>query len=101
MERSMKKDQYLPIGSIVRIKGSEKKLMIFGRRQKEKDKERLWDYVACLYPEGNLSMEVSILFQQEQIEEIYFLGYSDDEEAEYRSKFLDIETEAGKPQNYM
>ena len=47
--------EYLPVGSVVRLFGGTKKLMIYGRKQIQSGANRKWDYVACLYPEGNLS----------------------------------------------
>ena len=78
----------LPIGSIVLLKDSNKKLMITGRLQIElEDKnQRKWDYSACLYPDGNLRPESSFLFNHEQIERIYFIGFQDIEELEYNKK---------------
>lgn len=78
----------LPIGSVVLLKDSDKKLMITGRWQIQlegKDKNQ-WDYCACLYPEGNLRPESSILFNHEQIEEVCFSGFQDIEELEYNKK---------------
>lgn len=72
---------YLPIGSIVLLKEGQKKLMIYGRRQNrvtEPDKE--YDYIACLYPEGNINENYMYLFDHESIEEVIFRGYSDAEE---------------------
>ena len=78
----------LPIGSIVLLNDSNKKLMITGRLQKEvSDKNQTqWDYSACLYPQGNLSPESTLLFNHEQIERVYFIGFQDIEELEYNQK---------------
>lgn len=45
---------YLPIGSIVLLKNGKKKVMIYGRRQRRITDEIEYDYIACLYPEGNI-----------------------------------------------
>lgn len=50
-----KAEKYLPIGSVVTLINGTKKLMIFGRVQKQIPPGKTWDYVACLYPEGNLN----------------------------------------------
>ncbi|WP_374018205.1 DUF4176 domain-containing protein [Paenibacillus thiaminolyticus] len=44
----------LPNGSVVLLKGGKKRVMIYGRLQKTGDTDKLWDYIACLYPEGNI-----------------------------------------------
>lgn len=72
---------YLPIGSIVLLKNGQKKVMIYGRRQSrvnEPDKE--YDYIACLYPEGNINENYMYLFDHENIAEVIYRGYSDAEE---------------------
>ena len=74
----------LPIGSIVLLKESTKRLMIYGRMQREVDGERVWDYIACLYPEGNINPDHSFLFDHEQIANIYFLGFQDEEEIKFQ-----------------
>ena len=44
----------LPIGTVVLLKNSKKRIMIIGLLQKQiKDGEEIiWDYSACFYPEG-------------------------------------------------
>jgi len=80
--------RYLPIGSIVRLVDGEKRVMIYGRRQQENSSEDIWDYIACLYPEGNISEEYMYLFNNEQIESVYFLGMQDEEEFEFQKRLL-------------
>ena len=75
---------FLPIGSVVVLKNGTKKVMIYGRRQSrvtEPDKE--YDYIACLYPEGNIDENYMYLFDHESIDEVVFRGYSDAEEETY------------------
>nr|WP_315104690.1 DUF4176 domain-containing protein [uncultured Catonella sp.] len=85
---SIIKEKYLPIGSVVRLVNGTKKIMIFGRKQKQAPPGRIWDYVACLYPEGNLSEKYNVFFNHSEIEEIYFVGYEDDEELFTRNLLL-------------
>jgi hypothetical protein len=70
-------EKYLPLGSIVQLAGGDKRVMIYGRRQKAEADGVLWDYVACLYPEGNLTDEYTYLFNHDQIERVYFIGFQD------------------------
>ena len=75
---------FLPIGSVVILKNGQKKVMIYGRRQSrvtEPDKE--YDYIACLYPEGNIDENYMYLFDHEDIDRVVFRGYSDAEEEAY------------------
>lgn len=74
---------YLPIGSIVLLKNGKKKVMIYGRRQKRVTDEHEYDYIACLYPEGNISEDYMYLFNHEDIETVVYRGYSDAEEESF------------------
>ena len=43
----------LPIGSVVLLKNSTKKLMIMGFAQvAAENQEKVYDYVGCVFPEG-------------------------------------------------
>ena len=81
----------LAIGSVVLLKESSKRLMIYGRMQRELDGERVWDYIACLYPEGNINPDHSFLFDHDQIENIYFLGFQDEEEIKFQQYMQSME----------
>ena len=73
-------DKFLPIGSIVVLKGGEKTLMIYGRTQKIDDNPDLSDYIAVPYPEGNISKEYIYYFNHENIEKVIYKGYVNDKE---------------------
>ena len=83
-----KHEKYLPLGSIVLLKGAKKRLMIYGRKQKEADTDEIWDYIGCLYPEGNIRVDQNFLFNHEQIEKVYCVGYIDEEEYIFTNKYL-------------
>lgn len=80
--------EYLPIGSIVLLKESTKRVMIYGRLQRELDGDRIWDYIACLYPEGNINADHCFLFDHEQIDKIIHEGYQDDEEQAFQEYMI-------------
>lgn len=70
----------LPIGSIVLLKGAEKRLMIYGVKQHDpKNREVEYDYCGVLYPEGNIGGETTFLFNHEDIGMVLFRGYEDEE----------------------
>lgn len=73
----------LPIGTIVLLKDTNKRLMIYGRKQQDRGGGKVWDYVGCLYPEGNIGPEYTFLFDHEQIEVIEHLGLKDQEEEQF------------------
>ena len=66
---------YYPIGTVVTLKNGNRPIMIYGRKQLQQNTNRKWDYVACLYPEGNLGDKYNIFFQHEEIESVYFTGF--------------------------
>lgn len=76
--------QLYPLGSIVRLKKGMKRIMICGRLQVRNSDQKLFDYSACLYPEGILNPEEMFLFQHEDIDELVFQGYEDDDEVKIK-----------------
>ena len=73
-------EKYLPLGSVVLLKGGEKRVMIYGRRQAANTDGTVWDYAACLFPEGNVDDDHIYLFNHTEIERVFFLGLQDQEE---------------------
>ena len=71
--------ELLPIGSVVKLKEAEKCLMIFGIRQTDTKAKREYDYVAVMYPEGNLGENLRFMFDHDDIDEVVFKGYENDE----------------------
>lgn len=66
---------YLPIGSVVTIKGGSQPIMIYGRKQINEKNNTQWDYVACMYPEGNLGDNYNVFFDNEDIDKLFFTGF--------------------------
>ncbi len=80
-------EKYLPIGSVIILKEATKKLMITGFCIAATDNpQEVYDYSGCLYPEGLISSDQVALFNHEQISKIYAIGYSDEEEKEFKRK---------------
>ena len=77
---------YFPIGTVVLLKDANKKLMIIGIAQKQLGTEKIWDYAGCVFPEGYLAPDKVLLFDHEQIEQIYMIGYQDKEQLEFLAK---------------
>lgn len=79
--------QLLPIGSVVLLKDSDKRVMVTGRYQHEAgDESAIWDYCGCLYPEGNMGPEYNYLFNNDQVERLYFVGFQDEEEFDFLAR---------------
>ena len=79
--------KYYPIGTVVLLEGGDRPLMIYGRKQIQESSDLIWDYVACLYPEGNLGEDYNIFFQDEEIDAVLFEGWSSEMD-ETMQKFI-------------
>lgn len=79
MERNL-----LPIGSVVLLKGGEKRVMICGRIQTKAGEEKIYDYSACYYPEGIVDPRQMFFFDNDSIDRIFFIGFQDPEELAFR-----------------
>ncbi len=87
----MNYDKYLPIGTVVLLRGGTKKAMITGFCTFDNaHQDKLYDYSGCIYPEGMLSSKQVLLFNHDQIEKIFFLGYVNDEEKEFKPKLNEL-----------
>lgn len=71
--------ELLPIGSVVLLKNAKKRLMIIGILTAKRQDEKLYDYLGVVYPEGFMGADNNFLFDHEDIEEVVFTGYSDEE----------------------
>ena len=83
----MNREKYLPIGSVVLLKTAKKRIMVTGFVAKAQETgDKVFDYMGCLYPEGVISSDKNLLFNHDQIDKIYYLGYSDEEEKIFKGK---------------
>lgn len=86
---------WLPIGSVVTLKGARHELMIYGRRQRAlhpapdagaNDDQEEWNYIACPWPEGNVGPDTTVLFDADRIETVWFVGYQNPDEFRFRRR---------------
>lgn len=83
--------ELLPIGSVVLLKEGKKHLMIYGILQKNtKGDDQEYDYVGVLYPEGHIGNKFQYLFNHEDIEEVVFRGFEDDERMYFIEKLSQL-----------
>lgn len=82
-----KMEKFLPLGSVVLLRGATKRLMITGFCPVEED-NTTFDYCGCMYPEGVLASNEVALFNHDQIDKIYFMGLNDKEEKGFK-EYLD------------
>jgi hypothetical protein len=74
---------FLPLGSVVVLRGNEKKMLIVGRAlvfDKDDGTKEYYDYTFVPYPEG-LIRDVVIYSNHDCIERVEFEGYRDDDDA--------------------
>ena len=79
----------LPIGSVVLLKEGEKRVMICSRVISNSADQKIYDYAACLYPEGIVDSDNLYFFNRDAIDLVFFLGFQDVEEIEFRKNVLD------------
>ncbi|NPC91498.1 DUF4176 domain-containing protein [Bacillus sp. WMMC1349] len=73
-------EDWLPIGTVVKIKKVRKPIMIYGRNQIQSSSQTQFDYVSVPYPEGNINEDYNLFFNHYMIEEILHMGYMTNEE---------------------
>lgn len=84
-------EKYLPIGTVVMLKGASKRVMVTGFCAiKGSNKNEIWDYIGCMYPEGVLSSNQTCLFNHEKIEKIYHYGLIDEEEEKFKAQLNEL-----------
>jgi len=94
----------LPVGTVVKLKEVEKRVIIMGvlQQTREGDEIKVFDYIGVPYPEGYLNAQSTVLFQQTDIETVFCIGYSDIERqtfiAEMRER-LSEEENSEKPES--
>lgn len=77
-------NQLLPMGSVVSLNESKKKLMIVGILMRNEENETIYDYMGIPFPEGYIDDETMFLFFHKDIQDIHFLGYINAEAQAYR-----------------
>lgn len=80
----------LPIGSIVLLKGGEKRLMICSRVVVGGEENQIYDYAGCYYPEGVVNSSQMFFFHQDAIEDVFFIGFQDREEILFKKNVLAV-----------
>lgn len=72
---------FLPVGSVVIIKGNIRKMMVIARGVMTKIEGQMlfFDYGAVLYPDGLINDKI-IYFNHQDIHSVVFKGFEDDDE---------------------
>ena len=90
--------KYLPLGSVVSLKKAQNaKFVIIGRSQIADGK--LYDYSACLFPQGYTGSDHLYAFNNDDVDTLYFNGMQNDEEFEFRKALIEAEEAMNKEEN--
>lgn len=81
-------EQLLPVGSVVLLKGADKRVTIIGRILSMAGGDKIYDYGAVPYPEGLTDLDSLVFFDTDDIDLLYFVGFQDSEELQFRSEVL-------------
>lgn len=76
-------NKLLPLGTVVSLYQNNSKLMIVGYLQKTEKDDKIWDYAAVVYPNGFISPNRMVVFDNIQIERKYLYGYNNLESNEF------------------
>lgn len=83
----------LPIGSVVLLEEGKKRLMIYGIKQTEQETHQEYDYIGVVYPEGNMGQGTQFLFNHNQIKEVFYRGFEDEERQMFMERLADYYTQ--------
>lgn len=87
-EHGIPADEWLPVGSVVKVRGYKRSFMVLGRAVLNDSDSRYYDYCACLYPDGYMGGTL-YFFNQDLIAQVESEGYEDAYEKLYREENLD------------
>ena len=86
-------EKYLLLGTVVLLEGGTKRVMITGfATASSDDPDLIYDYAGCMYPQGFITSNQTVLFDHDQIQKIYHFGLIDPEWVEFQDnlkKFLE------------
>ncbi|WP_167630348.1 DUF4176 domain-containing protein [Listeria valentina] len=83
-------EKILPLGSVVTLKdGDGSILMIVSRASVIEDRKKafFYDYGAVLIPQGMISPEAVYFFNRENVSQVLFKGFLNEEEREFAEQY--------------
>lgn len=95
------KEKFLPIGTVILLKDATKRILITGYcAATPEEPNKTYDYVGCLFPEGNLAGDDVALFDHNMIGTIAYMGLDDEEFKQFDTKVKGLlaEEEKKKPE---
>lgn len=86
-----KGEKYLPVGTVVMLENGKKRVMITGFAATAPETgDKMYDYMGCLYPEGVISSDKNLLFDHDQIGQVYHMGLIDEEWEKVEAKIKEV-----------
>jgi hypothetical protein len=85
------KEKYLPLGTVVLLKGAKRNVMITSYlvfSGKDNSNKKLYDYGACPFPEGLLRNDLAIGFNHDDIAEIVYIGLENEEQRNFNQTLI-------------
>lgn len=88
----------LPIGTIVKLDiVSSEKIMIISRLAKRNEADvQLWDYCGCAAPDGFMQADSLRFFNHDDIQQLLFIGFQDEQELKYSVALSDYKDKTEK-----
>ena len=84
------KEKFLPIGTVVILKGANKRIMITGFASMSPETgDKVFDYSGCVFPEGFMNYNEVCVFDHEQIDKVFFEGYNDEESVQFHKVLVE------------
>ena len=78
--------KYLPIGTVCMLNGGQKSIMITGFCPINTEEEKIYDYIGVVYPLGQIVTSITLMFDHSQIAKILYMGYSNEEDKEFKKE---------------
>lgn len=92
MNQSSKVQKFLPLGTVVLLNNGKKKVMVTGYCcTGTETKDKLFDYAGCMYPEGVINSNQALMFNHDDIDKVYYVGYVDEESTAFNDKLIEVE----------
>lgn len=85
-------EEFLPLGSVVRLEGGDKTMMVVGRAlimNKDDGTREYYDYGLILYPEGVMG-DALIYSNHDKVKEVLWRGFEDESNGEWVTQLTEI-----------
>lgn len=85
-------EEVLPVGSVIEVEGEGDDLFLITGYAAivTEDIKLLYDYIGCLYPDGVLGTDGVLLFNHEDIIQVFHVGYMDEGFKEYSDEIVEL-----------